>query len=54
MPWPLLNMYSENFGLGPGGFIIRVTFISRKKGLETFLSMKTRLFKYIHRTLVAL
>ena len=23
MYWPLLNMYSENFGFGPGGFFIR-------------------------------
>ena len=28
MYWPLLNMYSENFGFGPGGFFIRGTFIN--------------------------
>ena len=26
MYWPLLNMYSENFGFGLGGFIISRTF----------------------------
>ena len=36
MYWPLLNMYSENFGFGPGGFIIRGTFINRGKGLATY------------------
>ena len=30
MYWLLLNMYSENFGFGPGGFFtIRVTFSNR-------------------------
>ena len=29
MYWPLLNMYSENFGFGPGGFFIRGTILIR-------------------------
>ena len=33
MYWPLLNMYSENFEFGPGGFIIRGTILIRGKGL---------------------
>ena len=33
MYWPLLNMYSENFGFGPGGFFIRGTILIRGKGL---------------------
>ena len=33
MYWPLLNMYSENFGFGPGGFFIWGTILIRGKGL---------------------
>ena len=33
MYWLLLNMYSENFGFGLGGFIISRTFNNRMKGL---------------------
>ena len=33
MYWPLLNMYSENFGFGPGGFFLRGTILIRGKGL---------------------
>ena len=33
MYWPLLNMYSENFGFGLGGVIIGRTFDNRMKGL---------------------
>ena len=33
MYWPLLNMHSENFGFGLGGFIISRTFNNRMKGL---------------------
>ena len=29
MYWPLLNMYSENFGFGPGVFFIRGTILIR-------------------------
>ena len=36
MYWPLLNMYSENFGFGLGGFIIRRTFKKRMKGLSRY------------------
>ena len=36
MYWPLLNMYSENFGFGLGGFIINRTFKNRMKGLQGF------------------
>ena len=35
MYWPLLNMYSENFGFGPGGFFIRGTILIGGKGLPT-------------------
>ena len=31
MYWPLLNMYSENFGFGPGGFFIRGTILIRRR-----------------------
>ena len=34
MYWPLLNMYSENFGFGPGGFINGGTFHKGMKRLE--------------------
>ena len=33
MYWPLLNMYSENFVFGPGGFFIRGAILIRGKGL---------------------
>ena len=33
MYWPLLNMYSENFGFGLGCFIMKRTFNNRMKGL---------------------
>ena len=33
MYWPLLNMYSEILDLGQEVFIIRGTFIKRRKGL---------------------
>ena len=33
MYWLLLNMYSENFEFGLGGFIISRTFNNRMKGL---------------------
>ena len=33
MYWPLLNLYSDNFGFGPGGFYIRETNITRMKRL---------------------
>ena len=36
MYWHPFNMYSENFGFGPGGFIIRETFTARGKGLVGF------------------
>ena len=31
-------MYSENFGFGPGGLIIRVAFSNRMNGLHAFVS----------------
>ena len=34
MYWLLSDMYSENFGFGPGGFIIRGTFLNRMRGLD--------------------
>ena len=34
MYWPLLNMYSENFGFGQEVFSVRGTFINRKRGLH--------------------
>ena len=33
MYWPLLNMYSENFGFGLGVLIVSRTFNNRMKGL---------------------
>ena len=37
MYWPLLNMYSENFGFGLGFFVIRRTFNNRMKGLYIYI-----------------
>ena len=42
MHWPLLNMYSEILDLGQQVFIIRGTFVNRKKGLNTCI------YIYIH------
>ena len=39
MYWPLVNMFSENFGLGPGGRFIRGTFINRGKGLYIYICL---------------
>ena len=42
MYWPLLNMYSENFGFGLGFFIISRTFNHRMKGLYEYAHTHTR------------
>ena len=55
MYWPLLNMYSENFGFGPGGCFIRGTFSNRGKGLITYICIYYRhlimyVYLYMHGT----
>ena len=39
MYWPLLSMYSENFGFGLGGFVVGRTFHNRMKGLLIYRSI---------------
>ena len=33
MYWPLLNMYSENFGFGPGGFYYKGYLYKSEEGI---------------------
>ena len=48
MYWPLLHMYSENFGFGPGVFFIRGTFLNQGKGLYVYVSVHINTHKCIY------